>query len=93
MAFADDLLILSESQVELDLILNEFISLDRSGLKLNIKKSQIMSSRKDMENVEEISGIKVTKSIKYLGMNLFCDRKNNRLSQETNAEICVILER
>jgi hypothetical protein len=52
-----------------------------------------MSSRKDMENVEEISGIKVTKSIKYLGMNLFCDRKNNRLSQETTAEICVILER
>jgi len=53
MAFADDLLILSESQVELELILNAFISLDRSGLKLNIKKSQIMSSRKDMENVEE----------------------------------------
>jgi hypothetical protein len=60
LAFADDLLILSESQVELDLILNEFISLDRSGLKLNIKKSQIVSSRKDMANVEEISGIKVT---------------------------------
>ena len=33
-----------------------------------------MSDREDMEGVEHISGIKVTESIKYLGIYLFCDR-------------------
>ena len=33
-----------------------------------------MSSHKDMENVNEVGGIKVTESIKYLGVDLYCDR-------------------
>ena len=39
-----------------------------------------MSNRPDMIGVEEIDGIQVSESIKYLGMRIFCDRKKTSSS-------------
>ena len=44
------------------------------GLQINLKKTQIMSDREDMTDVGKILDIKVTDSIKYLGIHLNCDR-------------------
>ena len=44
------------------------------GLNINFKKTQIMSDREDMTNVEKILDIKVTESIKNIGIHLYCDR-------------------
>jgi len=45
-----------------------------------------MSSRKDMEDLEHVSGIKVAKSIKYLGIKLFCYRKKTIESVENQIQ-------
>lgn len=74
-AFADDLFIMADSQLEAKLIIKEFEKVRSSGLTLNKDKTQILSDLKEMEGVEEIEGIKVSKKIKYLGMTLSCDRK------------------
>lgn len=44
-------------------------------MKLKLTKCQIMTDRKDMEGVKEIYGIELKDKIKYLCVNLFCDRQ------------------
>lgn len=42
-------------------------SLACHGLTLNKNKSFILTNAKELKNVEEFEGIKITKQIKYLG--------------------------
>jgi len=45
---------MADSQLELEAALSEFQRLDHFSLYLNVKKSQIMSNRVDMETVKEL---------------------------------------
>ena len=47
----------------------------RSRLYLNKLKTQIISDTKDLADGEEIEGIKIQKSMRYLGMTMTCNRQ------------------
>lgn len=71
-AFADDMLVMSNSKNEIEWIINELASLSSTwNLRLNKKKSDILTK----EPHEEINGIKCAKSVKYLGVKVVLDRK------------------
>ena len=72
LAFADDILVMSNSQHEIEMIINEFTSLNEKwNLRLNKKKSEILTSGE----LEEINGVKCSKIVKYLGVKVSIDRK------------------
>ena len=72
LAFADDMLVMSNNIHEIEQIINELTSLQvKWNLKLNKKKSEILSS----EQVEEVNGIKCSPTVKYLGVKIAVDRK------------------
>ena len=73
--FADDMLLMSNSRLELEEIINELASLEISyNLRLNKKKSEILTA----EEAEEIAGVKCNKSVKYLGVKVTTDRSEQR---------------
>ena len=77
LAFADDMLLMSNSRSELEEIINELASLELSyNLRLNKKKSEILTA----EDAEEIAGVKCRKSVKYLGVKVTVDRSEQRKS-------------
>jgi hypothetical protein len=63
-AFADDLLIIAKNKEEVSEVFKEFEKLVDYGLQINTKKSQIITGIKNLEGTQEISGIKVTESMK-----------------------------
>ena len=72
LAFADDMLVMSNNIHEIEQIINELTSLQvKWNLKLNKKKSEILSS----EQVEEVNGIKCSPIVKYSGVKIAVDRK------------------
>ena len=71
LAFADDMLLMSNSRTEVEEIINELASLELSyNLRMNKKKSEILTA----EDAEEIAGVKCRKSVKYLGVKVTTDR-------------------
>ena len=71
LAFADDMLIMTNNQNELVMIIEELTALQQKwNLRLNKKKSEILTK----EDVQEVGGIKCTKTVKYLGVRVTCDR-------------------
>ena len=80
LAFADDMLVMTNNQNKLAMIIEELTSLQqRWNLRLNKKKSEILTR----ENMEEIGGIRCVKVVKYLGVRVTCDRQESvRLSRE-----------
>ena len=71
LAFADDMLIMTNNQNELVMVIEELTALQqRWNLRLNKKKSEILTK----EDVQEVGGIKCTKTVKYLGVRVTCDR-------------------
>ncbi len=75
LAFADDMLLMSNSRIEVEEIINELASLEASyNLRLNKKKSEILTA----EDPEEIEGVKCRKSVKYLGLKVATDRSEQR---------------
>ena len=71
LAFADDMLMMSNSRLELEEIINELPSIEVSyNLRLNKKKSEILTA----EDVEEIAGVRCRKVVKYLGLKVPTDR-------------------
>ena len=67
LAFADDMLIMSNNQHEVEMIIDELTTLqDNWNLRLNKKKSEILTG----ENLPEIGGVKCTKTVKYLGVRV-----------------------
>ena len=80
LAFADDMLVMTNSKAELAQIINEFTNLHvRWNLKLNKKKSEILTK----DDSEEVNGIKCSTTVKYLGVRVAVDRKEQiRISKE-----------
>ena len=62
-AFADDLLTEANDKNQAVEVLNALETFKDSGLKMNMKKTQIITDRKDMEDITEIKGIPIQESI------------------------------
>ena len=73
-AFADDLFIIANNYSQAEQAIKAVELLENYGLQINLKKTQIKSDREDMTDVDKILDIKVTDSINYLGIHLYCDR-------------------
>jgi hypothetical protein len=72
LAFADDMLVMTNSKAELENIVGEFAALQTVwNLKLNKKKSEILTQ----EEGEDIGGIRCVKAVKYLGVRVTHDKK------------------
>lgn len=72
LAFADDMLVMTNAVGELRMAIEALESLkDKWNLRLNKKKSEILTR----EKVEEVSGVKCTRQVKYLGVRVVLDRK------------------
>ena len=72
LAFADDMLVMSNSQSEIEMVINELATLNvRWNLRLNKKKSEILTG----EKLAEIGGVRCTQQVKYLGVKVTLDRK------------------
>jgi hypothetical protein len=72
LAFADDMLVMSNSQAELTELIDELVHLGvKWNLRLNKKKSEILTR----EKLEEVNGVKCTKMVKYLGVRVVVDKK------------------
>ena len=80
LAFADDMLVMSNSQHEIELIVEELTALNQNcNLRLNKKKSEILTK----EDLPEIGGVKCVKVVKYLGVRVAVDKKEqNRVTRE-----------
>ncbi len=69
------MLLMSNSKQEIEEVISELASLELNfNLRLNKKKSEVFTG----ENVEEIAGIKCRKEVKYLGVRVTTDRKEQR---------------
>jgi hypothetical protein len=72
LAFADDMLVMSNALGELKMAISGLESLkDKWNLRLNKKKSEILTR----ESTQEVSGVKCVKSVKYLGVKVVLERK------------------
>ena len=72
LAFADDMLVMSNCQHEINEVIEELAKLNIDwNLRLNKKKSEILTS----ESLQEIGGVRCTKVVKYLGVKVTADKK------------------
>ena len=72
LAFADGMLLMSNSRTEVEEIVNELASLEVSyNLRLNKKKSEILTA----EDAEEIGGVRCKKEVKYLGVRVCTEKQ------------------
>ncbi len=71
LAFADDMLVMTNNQSELTMIIDELMKLQQQwNLRLNKRKSEILTK----EDIQEVNGIKCVKTVNYLGVKVTCDR-------------------
>ena len=73
-AFADDILFIADDEADAKVLIQAIFELDTYGLRLHKDKTVILTDRKDLQGTEEIEGIKILKKIKYLGLQISCDR-------------------
>ena len=67
-AFADDIVLIFQSEIELTYQINALFSLERTfNLKIHPDKSKFMTNSKTFKNVNVVRGIKRTQKYKYLG--------------------------
>ena len=80
LAFADDMLVMTDNQNELAMIIDELSKLEQQwNLRLNKKKSEILTK----EKVQEVGGVRCVKTVKYLGVRVTCDRQEQlKISRE-----------
>jgi len=72
LAFADDMLVMTNSKGELSFVINELDKLQQNwNLRLNKKKSEILTR----DDINEVSGVRCVKMVKYLGVRVTPDRK------------------
>jgi retron-type reverse transcriptase len=75
-AFADDMLVMSNSKPEFEQIVSELANLQIDwNLRLNKKKSEILTA----EDIDDIGGVKCTKTVKYLGLKVTMDKKEQKV--------------
>ena len=84
-AFADDLFIIADNKVGAEDALKACDLLKNYGLHINLKKTQIMTDREDIDGVEEICSVKIVEKIRYLGIYLYCDRP--KLLESVKAQV------
>jgi hypothetical protein len=84
-AFADDLLLIFNDVKEAEDLIKAAESLSGKGLKLNKKKSCILSDQKEVKllKLTEIAGIEIKSEIKYLGFK-FALRKDAFIQNAKN---------
>ena len=83
LAFADDMLVMTNNQNELAMIIDELMALEQQwNLRLNKKKSEVLTK----ESISEVGGIKCTKTVKYLGVKVTCDRQEQLKSSREQIE-------
>ncbi len=76
LAFADDMLVMSNSQHEIEMMVEKLATLYINwNLRLSRKKSEILNG----EDLPEIGGVKCTKMVKYLGVRVAIDKKEQKL--------------
>ena len=76
LAFADDMLVMSNNQHEIEMVISELAKLqDDWNLRLNKKKSEILTG----ENLPEIGGVKCTRTVKYLGVKVTVDMQEQKV--------------
>ena len=72
LAFADDMLVMSSNQYDIEMIIEELAKLSLQwNLRLNKKKSEILTN----ENLTEIGGVRCARVVKYLGVKVAIDKK------------------
>ena len=72
LAFADDMLIMTNNLNELVMVIEELTALQqRWNLRLNKKKSEILTK----EKVQDVGGVRCVKVVKYLGVKVTFDRQ------------------
>ena len=73
-AYADDIVVLSQNLAMMETILAAMEDLEKTfGLKLNKKKTVFLSKKKDYEHIDEIRGIRRASKVKYLGIMISTD--------------------
>ena len=71
LAFADDMLVITNNKSELTMIIDELVKVQQQwNLRLNKRKWEILTK----EDAQEVNGIKCVKTVKYLGVKVTCDR-------------------
>ena len=80
LAFADDMLVMSNQEAEVGMIIEELAKVQEEwNLRLNKKKSEILTTVEK----EEINGIRCTTAVKYLGVRVTVDKKQQlKVSKE-----------
>ena len=69
------MLMMSNSKAEVEEIINELVTLELShNLRMNKKKSEILTA----EDLEEIAGVRCSKTVKYVGVKVTTDRAEQR---------------
>jgi len=69
------MLLMSNSKQEIEEVISELASLELNfNLRLNKKKSEVLTA----EDVEIIAGIKCRKEVKYLGVRVTTDKKEQK---------------
>ena len=72
LAFADDMLIMRNQKSEIEEAINGMASLQmKYNLRLNKKKSEILTSQKEYE----VNGIRCTNMVKYLGVKICVEQR------------------
>ena len=77
------MLVMSNQRAEVEMIVDELANLQHQwNLRLNKRKSEILTAEKEEESTG-INGIKCSSTVKYLGVRVAVDRKEQiKLSKE-----------
>ena len=67
-SFADNILLQADNVKVAEYLIEAIQQLKVQGLCLNMEKSLILSDHKEVEGMESISGLKIVKKLKYLGL-------------------------
>ena len=80
LAFTDDMLVMSNQEAEVGMIIEELAKVQEEwNLRLNKKKSEILTAVEK----EEINGIRCITAVKYLGVRVTVDKKQQlKVSKE-----------
>ena len=83
LAYADDITMFTKNDVEINLIVKGFRQIENQyNLKINLKKCEILRIKGGSKSVQQIEGIEVKDSVRYLGLKLVIDRGQQRKEVE-----------
>lgn len=85
--FVDDLVLLSESRLQLQIMLDSLNTASRkTGLEMNLSKTMVMTNSTHKRISVDNEMLKYTNNYIYLGKQMGFDRKNNELELERRAQ-------